>query len=249
MLITSYLSVWGNTRECSNDKGGQPLWCGSPGTNLSKLIPTKTFPLQQRSHRHTPIIIIPRPREIPLLPPNTVKYCFEQKAQPAGPHALHTEPILALPRKWCNYTWAINLSPLCPSRLIALHTLGEQMTDDLQLKNKSTVTINCRSFTSGRDASLFLPCRRNTSISHIAHISRLPEITLSKGWQLVSACLEDTDPGSFFPVLLLAWRVLMCHGPHSRELKMSPQPWTILLCQDLSWGVEHMCSNPLRVQE
>jgi len=39
----------------------------------------KPLPLQQRSHRHTPIII-PCPREILLLPPNTEKHCFEQKA-------------------------------------------------------------------------------------------------------------------------------------------------------------------------
>lgn len=71
-------------------------------------------------------------QEILLLAPDMV-YSFEQKAQPAGPHALHTEPRLALPHKWCSNTWAISLSPQYLPRLITVHALGEQMTDKLQL--------------------------------------------------------------------------------------------------------------------
>lgn len=145
------------------------LQCRSPGTNLSSLIPTKNISTaakipQVHTNNNT------TPQGILLLSPNTAK-CFEQKAQPAGPHALHTESRLALPHKWCNDTWAINLSPLCLSRFITEHALGEWMTGKLQLKNKSTVAITCISFAQGRDPPLLLPCRRSTSVSYTAHIS------------------------------------------------------------------------------
>lgn len=42
LLTMSYMSIWGNTSECS--KEGQPLWCRSPGTKLSRLISTRTIP-------------------------------------------------------------------------------------------------------------------------------------------------------------------------------------------------------------
>lgn len=195
----------------------------------------KLFPPQQRSHRHTPIII-PRPREILLLPLNTVKYSFEQKAQPAGPHALHTEPRLALPHKWCNDTWAIHLSPLCLSRLITVHALGEQMTDDLQLKNKSSqLSIKCISFAQGRDASLtqpiFPPARNNSKqrMTTLLSLIKRPQFFLSS----TVSSLKSPD---------VSW-------PTFKRIKdVSPALDYSVVWRPVVWSGARG-SNPLRVQE
>lgn len=136
---------------------------------------------------------------------------------------------------------------LFPLSVKVNHSACTEWADDLQIKNKSAVSWPLNADLSiGGQMYLYFFHAGETLVSYSPYFP-LPEITPSKGQQLFSAWLKDTDPGSFFPALL-AWRVLTCHGPHSRKLKMSPQPWTILLCQDLPCGVGHMGSNPLRVQ-
>ena len=151
----SYMSIWGNTSTCSNDKEGQPLWCRSPGTNPSrwKTASTAAKIPQAHTNNHT----MPQGNSALTSKHREALLWTEGMTSWASCLAYRTETCLAMQRHLSHRSLP------CLSRLIIVHALGEQMTDDLQLKNRSTVSwpLNADLSPRGEMYLKFLPCRRH----------------------------------------------------------------------------------------
>lgn len=169
-----------------------------------------------------------------------MNYCSELKAQPAGPHALHTESTQVM--QWHLGHQSL---PFCLPRLITVHAVQCRwlMTCSLTLKvlwplNTLRAEMHPHFFYAGKTLAsltqlIFLPTRNNSEQRMTILVSLVKR---HRSWVFIS-------------LLLLPWRVTIHYGPRWRELKMSPQPWTILLCQEVPCEGKHMGSNALRVQE